>query len=129
MAGGSVAALLLPGIVTLATQRYAPFTECALLVVGDVATAAALPLILTLPHDATRAIVPRKPERRASWTAAAIGTTSWGVMSYVMAGTPHVLAGCGVGIVPVSGLISGHFLAMYEPLAMGEHPTRAVGVR
>lgn len=129
MAGGSVAALLVPGIVTLATQTYAPFTDCALLVVAGGASAAALPLILTLPHDATRSVESQTRNRAAPWMAAAIGATSWGLMSYVMAGTPHVLAGCGVGIIAVSGLISWHFLAMYGPLAIGDHLTRAVGIR
>ena len=130
MAGGCLAGLIVPSLVAFATEAYAPFADCALLVFAGLTSLAALPLILALPHVTTStAIADRKPESALFWIATAMSASSWGIMSNVMAGTPHILADCGVGIVAISGMISWHFLAMYGPLAVGTHLMRWLGLR
>lgn len=71
----------------------------------------------------------QKSKGEAFWKATAISATSWAIMSYVMSGTPHILADCGLGVIAMSGVVSWHFLAMYGPLAIGTYLTHALGLR
>jgi hypothetical protein len=110
------------GPVSIACSAVAPFTDCALLVLAGVASVAALPLILTLPH--ARAIARTRAQKlvgRPFWMATAPTATSWCVMAHVMGGAPHTLVDCGVGRAILSGMSLGISSQMYVSLAFGTY--------
>lgn len=131
MAGGCLAAFVVPALAAVAIRAYAPFTESALLAFAGLASVAALPLILRLPH----ASVDPEPgpigaaSPRHFRLAMLLSASAWAAMTYVMAGAPHALAECGIGTALMSGVVSWHFLAMYGPFALGRGLLSRVGWR
>jgi hypothetical protein len=87
---------------------------------AGIASFAALPLLLSLPHSLADPAQGQAPRGLGAWfwPASAIGAFSWFCMSHVMAQAPLAFIGCGLGAAAVGGLVSWHLVAMYGPMAL-----------
>ncbi|MFI5013360.1 MAG: MFS transporter [Hyphomicrobiales bacterium] len=119
LCGGCLASLAAPSLV-LFSQGLGPYGDRALMLAAGIASFAALPILLTLPHRISdRPGVERTEARTAGlWPIIALGAGAWFGMAHVMASAPSALIGCGIGQAALGGLISWHLVAMYGPMAL-----------
>jgi len=118
LSGALAAGLVAPAVIALCQAQAGPFVDAALAVAAGLTSFAALPILLTLPHD----IRPAAPAGEAPlrdrrfWLAGAAAAASWFAMAFVMTRAPMGLAGCGLGVGLIGTFISWHVVAMVAPI-------------
>jgi MFS family permease len=120
LAGGCVASLVVPAIIAVARQAFAPIADSVLMLAAGIASFASLPFMLTLPQRLAevRPAAPTGLSRVSFWAATAFAACAWFAMARVMTQSPSALFDCGVGAVVIGGFVSWHLVAMYGPMAL-----------
>ncbi|QFR34325.1 MFS transporter [Ancylobacter sp. TS-1] len=128
---GALAGLAGPLLAGVAEEAFAPYTFAGTLILAALAQLGVLAFAVVLPearasHAAftVEAKDATAPVARLPWRAVVAPTLlaalAWGAMTATMAGAPLSLAGCGVGVPTISGVVAWHVVAMYAPaLAAG----------
>ncbi|QXX76518.1 hypothetical protein [Methylovirgula sp. HY1] len=119
LGAGSIAAITAPGLLSFAQNAAGPFAPAAALVFAGVTQCLLLALCLTLPGKRIAAVRPAQATQISAsylW-ATLVGGLAWLGMALAMAGSPSLMAGCGIGLAGRSEIISWHSLAMYAPAA------------
>ena len=130
LSGALAAGFVAPAIVFFCQVQAGPLVDAALAVAAGLTSFAALPILLTLPHD----IRPRAPAHvaplrdRRFWFAGAAGVASWFFMAWVMTRAPMALAGCGLGAGLIGAFVSWHVVAMVAPIGVGARWNVATGI-
>lgn len=136
---GALAGLAGPLLAGAAEAAFAPYTFAGTLLLAAAAQLGALAFAVLLPEarfshaDLTVEASAPPQERPAplAWRALAaptlIGALAWGAMTSAMAGAPLSLAGCGVGVPLISGIVAWHVVAMYAPALAGGVLARRIG--
>ncbi len=120
LGGGSLAAIVAPSLLGLAQGAAGPLAPAAALLLAGLTQIVLLALCFTLPGKslaAARAPQVTKIEGTYLWATLA-GALAWLGMALMMAGSPGLMAGCGIGLAGRSEVISWHILAMYAPAAI-----------
>ena len=121
LSGALAAGFIAPAIIVFCQVQAGPLVDAALALAAGLTSFAALPILLTLPHD-IRPLAPANPaalrDRRYGFACAA-GVGSWFVMAWVMTRAPMALAGCGAGAGLIGAFVSWHVVAMVAPIAIG----------
>ncbi|MCK0207251.1 hypothetical protein MWN33_04295 [Starkeya koreensis] len=133
---GALAGLVGPLLAGLAEEALAPYTFAGTLGLAALAQLGVLAFAVLLPearasHAAftVEAMKTSAPAARLPWRAmtmpTALAALAWGAMTATMAGAPLALAGCGIGVPAISGVVAWHVVAMYAPaLAAGRLAAR-----
>lgn len=136
---GALAGLAGPLLAGAAEAAFAPYTFAGTLLLAALAQLGALAFAVLLPEarfshaDLTVEAMSAPLERPAplAWRALVaptlIGALAWGAMTSAMAGAPLSLAGCGVGVPLISGIVAWHVVAMYAPALAGGVLVRRIG--
>lgn len=136
---GALAGLAGPLLAGAAEAAFAPYTFAGTLILAAAAQLGALAFAVLLPEarfshaDLTVEALAAPQERPAplAWRALVaptlIGALAWGAMTSAMAGAPLSLAGCGVGVPLISGVVAWHVVAMYAPALAGGMLARRIG--
>ncbi|WP_371348728.1 MFS transporter [Ancylobacter sp. IITR112] len=136
---GALAGLAGPLLAGAAEAAFAPYTFAGTLILAALAQLGALAFAVLLPEarfshaDLTVEAMAQPQERPAplAWRALVaptlIGALAWGAMTSAMAGAPLSLAGCGVGVPLISGVVAWHVVAMYAPALAGGMLVRRIG--
>lgn len=120
LGAGSIAAIAAPSLLGLAQGAAGPLAPAAALLLAGAAQIVLLALCLTLPGKsiaAARTPQATKMDGIYLWATLA-GALAWLGMALMMAGSPGLMAGCGIGLAGRSEVISWHILAMYAPAAI-----------
>jgi len=110
---------LAPALTSLLVQA-APLAPARLFFGAGCISLASVAVALTLPPappSAEAMARVRVPSFVFLGTSLCAGF-AWYVMTLLMGKAPGWLAGCGLGVAPVTGLIAWHMLAMYMPAAL-----------
>lgn len=133
---GALAGLVGPLLAGLAEEAFSPYTFAGTLVLAALAQLGALAFAVVLPearasHAAftVEAMAAHAPAARLRWPGMIVPTVlagfAWAAMTATMAGAPLALAGCGIGVPAISGVVAWHVVAMYAPaLAAGRLAAR-----
>ncbi|RTL93944.1 hypothetical protein EJV44_15100 [Ancylobacter aquaticus] len=141
LGAGALAGLAGPLLAGAAEAAFVPYTFAGTLILAAVAQLGALGFAVSLPEarfshaDLTvEAMATAEPADRPAplaWRALALptllGALAWGAMTSAMAGAPLSLAGCGVGVPLISGVVAWHVVAMYAPALAGGVLARWIG--
>jgi MFS family permease len=141
LGAGALAGLAGPLLAGAAEAAFVPYTFAGTLILAAVAQLGALGFAVSLPearfsHAAltVEAMATAEPADRPAplaWRALALptflGALAWGAMTSAMAGAPLSLAGCGVGVPLISGVVAWHVVAMYAPALAGGVLARWIG--
>jgi MFS family permease len=119
LGAGALAAIAAPGLLSLAQNAAGPLAPAVALLLAGVVQIMLLALCFTLPGKGLAA--PKSPQKAKVnvsyvWAMGA-GTLTWFGMALLMAASPGLMAGCGIGLAGRSEVISWHILAMYAPAA------------
>jgi MFS family permease len=120
LGAGSAAAVIAPGLLNLAQSAAGPLAPAAALLLAGAMQSVLLALCFTLPGrsvSAPRATEVTKIDATYVWATCA-AALAWLGMGLMMAGSPHLMALCGIGLSGRSEIISWHNLAMYAPAAL-----------
>ncbi len=135
---GALAGLVGPLLAGTAEELFLPYTFAGTLVLAALAQLGALAFAVALPEarfshaeltvEAMQAAPVSTP---LAWKALVLptllGALAWGAMTSAMAGAPLSLAGCGVGVPLISGVVAWHVVAMYAPALAGGALARRIG--
>ncbi|TCK30505.1 MFS transporter [Ancylobacter aquaticus] len=136
---GALAGLAGPLLAGMAEAAFAPYTFAGTLILAALAQLGALGFAVALPQarfshakqtvEAMQATEARPPTTawRTLLLPTLIGALAWGAMTSAMAGAPLSLAGCGVGVPLISGVVAWHVVAMYAPALAGGVLARWIG--
>lgn len=136
---GALAGLAGPLLAGAAEAAFAPYTFAGTLILAAIAQLGALAFAVSLPEarfshaDLTVEAMRQAPSEAAplAWKAllapTLIGALAWAAMTSAMAGAPLSLAGCGVGVPLISGVVAWHVVAMYAPALAGGALARRIG--
>lgn len=138
LAAGALAGFIGPLLAGIAEEAFAPYTFAGTLTLAAIAQLGALAFAVSLPEarfshadltvEAMQAAPAATPLR---WSAVVVptllGALAWGAMTSAMAGAPLSLAGCGVGVPVISGIVAWHVVAMYAPALAGGVLARWIG--
>ncbi|MHB8886879.1 MAG: hypothetical protein ACYC5H_17685 [Methylovirgula sp.] len=119
LGAGSLAAVTTPSLLSFAQNSAGPFAPAAALFFAGVTQCLLLALCMTLPGKRIAAVRPAQATKISAgylW-ATFVGGLAWLGMALAMAGSPSLMAGCGIGLAGRSEIISWHILAMYAPAA------------
>lgn len=120
LGAGAIAAIAAPTLLSLAEDLSGPLAPAMALLFGGGVQIIVLALCLALPGKSIAA----KPEAQtisvdATYVWASIaGALAWFGMALMMAGSPSLMAHCGIGMAGRAEVISWHSLAMYAPAAI-----------
>ncbi|MGB8277915.1 MAG: MFS transporter [Methylovirgula sp.] len=120
LGAGSLAAIAAPALLSVAQSTAGPLAPAAALLLAGAAQIVLLALCLALPGKsiaAARAPQAIRIDGIYLWATLA-GALAWLGMALMMAGSPGLMAGCGIGLAGRSEVISWHILAMYAPAAI-----------
>jgi MFS family permease len=120
LGAGSLAAITAPSMLSFAQAAAGPFVSSAALLLAGLAQLVLLAVSLTLPGKSIAAAHAPQVTRIGTtylWATLA-GALAWLGMAVMMAGSPGLMAGCGIGLSGRSEIISWHILAMYAPAAI-----------
>ncbi|WP_454683581.1 MFS transporter [Ancylobacter moscoviensis] len=135
---GALAGLVGPLLAGTAEELFLPYTFAGTLVLAALAQLGALAFAVALPEarfshaeltvEAMQAAPVSTPLAwRALVLPTLLGALAWGAMTSAMAGAPLSLAGCGVGVPLISGVVAWHVVAMYAPALAGGALARRIG--
>ncbi|SCW60875.1 hypothetical protein [Ancylobacter rudongensis] len=141
LGAGALAGLAGPLLAGAAEAAFTPYTFAGTLILAAVAQLGALGFAVSLPEArfshaelTVEAMATAEPADRPAplaWRALALptllGALAWGAMTSAMAGAPLSLAGCGVGVPLISGVVAWHVVAMYAPALAGGVLARWIG--
>lgn len=141
LGAGALAGLAGPLLAGAAEAAFVPYTFAGTLILAAVAQLGALGFAVSLPEArfshaelTVEAMATAEPADRPAplaWRALALptllGALAWGAMTSAMAGAPLSLAGCGVGVPLISGVVAWHVVAMYAPALAGGVLARWIG--
>lgn len=141
LGAGALAGLAGPLLAGAAEAAFVPYTFAGTLILAAVAQLGALGFAVSLPEArfshaelTVEAMATAEPANRPAplaWRALALptllGALAWGAMTSAMAGAPLSLAGCGVGVPLISGVVAWHVVAMYAPALAGGVLARWIG--
>ena len=139
LGAGALAGLVGPLLAGAAEAALTPYTFAGTLILAALAQLGALGFAVSLPEarfshaDLTVEAMAQPQERPAplAWRALVlptlIGALAWAAMTSAMAGAPLSLAGCGVGVPLISGVVAWHVVAMYAPALAGGALARWIG--
>lgn len=130
LGAGVLAGLTGPLLASAAEAAFSPFTFAGTLILAAIAQLGALAFAVTLPEArfshaglTVEAMRETGPATALMWKTVAVPTVlaalAWGAMTAAMAGAPLSLAGCGVGVPLISGVVAWHVVAMYAPALAG----------
>ncbi|WP_428032700.1 MFS transporter [Ancylobacter sp.] len=136
---GALAGLLGPLLAGAAEEAFAPYTFAGTLILAALAQLGALGFAVLLPQarfshaeltvDAMPAI--DAPATPLAWRGLVLptllGALAWAAMTSAMAGAPLALAGCGLSVPLISGVVAWHVVAMYAPALAGGVLARWMG--
>jgi MFS family permease len=121
LAGGLVAALFVPGLISVTKDYTVPFAGCFLATaVASLATLLVLSLLDIPPPERTSASDTGRPLREIAAQprfigAVVAGMIAFGMMSLAMTATPLAMLGCGFSLDQSTSTIRWHVLAMFAP--------------
>lgn len=120
LGAGCLAALLSPPLITLAQSLAGPLAPSTALLFAGLAQIFVLALCLTLPDRPLAAPLPaaRTDVDGTYLWATTASFFAWLGMAVMMAGSPSLMAHCGIGLGGRTEVISWHILAMYAPAAV-----------
>lgn len=138
---GALAGLAGPLLAGAAEAAFAPYTFAGTLLLAALAQLGALAFAVLLPEarfshadltvEAMTVVAPAPRPAPLAWRAlilpTLIGALAWAAMTSAMAGAPLSLAGCGVGVPLISGVVAWHVVAMYAPALAGGVLVRWIG--
>ncbi|MDQ0349518.1 hypothetical protein [Ancylobacter vacuolatus] len=141
LGAGALAGFAGPLLAGMAEAAFAPYTFAGTLILAALAQLGALGFAVSLPEArfshaelTVEAMAVAQPQERPAplaWRALVlptlIGALAWGAMTSAMAGAPLSLAGCGVGVPLISGVVAWHVVAMYAPALAGGALARWIG--
>ncbi|WP_018389051.1 MFS transporter [Ancylobacter sp. FA202] len=139
LGAGALAGFAGPLLAGAAEAALTPYTFAGTLILAALAQLGALGFAVSLPEarfshaDLTVEARAQPQERSAplAWRAlmlpTLIGALAWAAMTSAMAGAPLSLAGCGVGVPLISGVVAWHVVAMYAPALAGGALARWIG--
>lgn len=120
LGAGALASVTTPPLLSFAQASVGPFAPELALAGAGAAQILLLAICLGLPGKSLAAA--QAPQVKtidgAYLWATIVGGLAWLGMAVIMAGTPSLMAGCGIGLAGRSELISWHMLAMYAPAAV-----------
>lgn len=130
LGAGVLAGLAGPLLAGAAEAAFTPYTFAGTLVLAAIAQLGALAFAVSLPEArfshaelTVAAMQNAAPAEPLAWKAVALPTllaaSAWGAMTATMAAAPLSLAGCGVGVPLISGVVAWHVVAMYAPALAG----------
>jgi hypothetical protein len=120
LGAASLAAIAAPAIIRIAQEVAGPLAPAAALIGAGLAQLGVLTLALWLPAGIELAETERGwrgSDTRGFLVISAAAALAWLGMTWLMAGAPLLMAGCGLGLGAASSAISLHVLAMYAPAA------------
>jgi len=120
LGAGSLAAVLSPPLIALAQTLAGPLAPSTVLLFAGIAQILVLALCLMLPDRplaAPRSVTTTRVDATYIWATIA-SFFAWLGMAVMMAGSPSLMAHCGIGLVGRTEVISWHILAMYAPAAV-----------
>lgn len=117
---GTVAALAAPALLSFAQAAAGPLAPAAALGVAGLLQILGLALCFALPGKRlAAAALPKITKLNAAYLFATLAASlAWFGMAVMMAGSPHLMMLCGIGLSGRTELISWHMLAMYAPAAI-----------
>lgn len=116
LAGGVLAALAGPTLVTFVEGLAQPFFLVGAAGLAAAAHAVSLGVAVTLAPDPPPIFRPKLTAPvKAILGPTLLGALAWFGMSAVMSGAPLALMGCGIGEAALFGFIALHVAAMYAP--------------
>ncbi|MDQ0511968.1 hypothetical protein [Ancylobacter amanitiformis] len=142
LGAGALAGLAGPVLAGEAEALAVPYTFAGMLILAALAQLGTLVFAVSLPEArfshaewtveamaqaAARAELPRPLAWRAMAGPLLVGALAWGAMTSAMAGAPLALAGCGLGVPLISGVVAWHVVAMYAPALAGGVLARRLG--
>lgn len=120
LGAGSLAAVLAPPLIAVAQNLAGPLAPGMVLLFAGLAQILVLALCVMLPDRplaAPRAAATAHVDGTYLWATAA-SFFAWLGMAVMMAGSPSLMAHCGIGLGGRTEVISWHILAMYAPAAL-----------
>jgi|APCry1669189241_1035207.scaffolds.fasta_scaffold14164_3 MFS family permease len=129
-ASGALVMILAPTLTRLLVQNT-PLASAQLFLGAGLVSLLAVGVALTLPAkpQMDREIPRVKISGRIFFGTSLCAGFAWYVMTVLMGKAPVWLAGCGLGLAPVTGLIAWHMLAMYVPSALLMPFVSKIGLR
>jgi MFS family permease len=121
LAGGLVAALFVPGLISVTKDYSVPFAGCFLATaVASLATLLVLSLLEIPPPERTSSSDTGRPLAEIAAQprfigAVVAGMIAFGMMSLAMTATPLAMLGCGFSLDQSTSTIRWHVLAMFAP--------------
>lgn len=120
LGAGGLAAVAAPTLLALAQHFAGPLAPSLALGFAAVTQILVLALCLAVPSKPLAAPRPAeitRPDATYVWASLA-GALAWFGMALMMAGSPGLMAHCGIGMAGRAEIISWHNLAMYVPAAV-----------
>jgi hypothetical protein len=114
---GAIAAIVGPTLLTLINAQTGALAPAYALLAAGLVHFVMLGIAVTLPaqrFDSTRDAT-LTDDRSILITATAIAALAWFGMTSLMARTPLMMAGCGIGFSLAAGVMALHIAAMYLP--------------
>ena len=114
---GAIAAIVGPTLLTIINAQAGALAPAYALITAGLVHFFMLGIAVTLPaqrFDSTRDATPTD-DRSILVAATAIAALAWFGMTSLMARTPLMMAGCGIGFSLAAGVMALHIAAMYLP--------------
>ena len=120
LGAGAIAAIAAPTLLSLAQNLSGPLASAMALLFGGGVQIIVLALCLALPGKriAAKPVVQTVSADATYVWASIAGALAWFGMALIMAGSPSLMAHCGIGMAGRAEVISWHSLAMYAPAAI-----------